>query len=243
MDGVQEVQFVDSIIADDVADGSAYGLGDIGWGTRLRATRTEDGSAVFAVWADTDNPDNYEGENGAPNIKAAGKFVNGGGFYDFPVTNFTADDLYAGFYFFHNVGQISKIVDNYVHLPVVTSVSPAEFGGGSDLAPVTHSFVKDVKFLIEVGLEDVNAISNFEVTQNSPNPFSGSTTIQLTSHVVAPVMIEVSNLMGQTVYNMNAGIINNSMKVELPASDLQSGIYFYTVTIGNESVSKKMIVE
>ncbi|NPD47380.1 MULTISPECIES: T9SS type A sorting domain-containing protein [unclassified Lentimicrobium] len=243
MDGVQNVFYVDSIVADDVEASSAYSLGAEGWGSRLRATRSADGTAVFAVWTDTENPDNYEGVNGAPNIKAAGRLVNGGDFTDFPVTNFTADDLYAGFYFFQNVGQISEIEGDYIHLPVVTTVTPSEFGSGNELTPVTHSFVKDVKFLWVTGVEEASTVSHFAVTQNSPNPFSGSTTIQLTSQLVAPVMIEVSNLMGQTVYTMDAGIINHSMKVELPASDLRSGVYYYTITIGNQSVSKKMIVE
>jgi hypothetical protein len=49
--------------------------------------------------------------------------------------------------------------------------------------------------------------------------------------------------MGQTVYTMNAGTINGTKRVPLDASNLDAGVYFYTVTIGNERVSKKMIVE
>ncbi len=82
-----------------------------------------------------------------------------------------------------------------------------------------------------------------EVAQNQPNPFTGTTTIEISSNTVAPVMVEVSNIMGQTVYTMDAGTINGTMNVELNASDLGSGVYFYTVTIGDSSVSKKMIVE
>lgn len=241
--GLQNVIFVDSVMTDDVPTDGANALGAAaGWGTRLRASRTADGSAVFAVWTDTEDVDAFDGENGAPNIKAAGRMVDGD-FNDFPVTNFTADDLYAGFYYFINVGQISRIENNEVHIPVTTSVSPAEFGTGDELTPTTHSFVKGVKFPWTVGINQLDAVSNIAVSQNNPNPFTGSTTIELTSAVSAPVVIEVSNLMGQTVYTMNAGVINNSMKVELPANNLQSGVYFYTVTIGNESVSKKMIVE
>ena len=243
MDGVQEVYFVDSIISENVDSDSQYGFGTETWNSRLRATRTEDGTAVFAVWCDTENPEDFEGQNGAPNIKAGGRFVDNGDFTDFPVTNFTSDDLYAGFYFYHNVGQICSIENDYVQIPVVTSITPAEFSVGNESATVTHSFVKGVKFPWTVGLNKLEAVSNIAVSQNSPNPFTGTTTIELTSTVSAPVLIEVSNLMGQLVYTMDAGIINNTMKVELPARDLQSGVYFYTVTIGNESISKKMIVE
>lgn len=241
--GVQDVIFVDSIMGADVPTDGANALGGAaGWGARLRASRTADGSAVFAVWTDSEDPESTDGENANPNIKAAGRMINGD-FNDFPVTNFTADDLYAGFYYFINVGQVSVIADNHVNIPVTTSVTPAEFGTGDELTPTTHSFVKGVKFPWTVGLNKLEAVSNIKVSQNNPNPFAGTTTINLTSAISAPVMIEVSNLMGQTVYTMNAGTINNSMKVELSARDLQSGVYFYTVTIGNESISKKMIME
>ncbi len=241
-DGVQNVIYVDSIVAEDVPADSPYGLGAEGWGSRLRASRTADGSAVFVVWSDTEAPDNFEGQNGAPNIKAAGRLL-GGDFADFPSTNFTGDDLYAGFYFFHNVGHISKIEDNYVHIPVTTTTTPAEFSSGTELTPVSHSFVKDIKYLWVEGIEESSAMSSFSVSQNSPNPFTGSTTIELSSEVVAPVNVEVTNLMGQSVYKINVGTIINTMKVELPATNLKAGVYFYTVTIGNESISKKMIVE
>lgn len=243
MDGVQNVYFVDSIISANVDSDTEYGFGTVTWNSRLRATRTGDGTAVFAVWCDTDNPEDFEGQNGAPNIKAGGRFAAGGDFTDFPVTNFTSDDLYAGYYFYHNVGQICTIEDGYVHLPVTTSVSPAEFGGGNESDPITHSFVKGIKYLWTIGLNELEPVSHIEVGQNSPNPFTGITTIEITSAVSAPVLIEVSNLMGQSVYTMNAGIINNTMNVEIPAANLESGVYFYTVIIGSDRISKKMIVE
>lgn len=241
--GVQSVYYVDSIISENVENGSEYGVGAMGWGSRLRATRTADGSAVFAVWADTEFPEDYDGKNGAPNIKAGGRLVDGGDFTDFPVTNFTVDDLFAGFYFYHNVGQISVVEDGFVHIPVVTSVTPSEYMNGTDLTPVTHNFLKGIKYPWTTGLNKLESSTKIAMSQNNPNPFTGTTTINLTSAVSAPVKIEVSNLMGQTVYTMNAGIINNTMKVELPARDLQPGVYFYTVTIAGESISKKMIVE
>lgn len=244
-DGVQEVVFVDSIMASDVPADSEFGLGGVvGWGARLRASRTTDGSAVFAVWTDSQTPEDFGGVNGAPNIKAAGRMVDGD-FNDFPVTNFTADDLYGGFYYFINVGQISKIADNEVHIPITTSLTPLEFGSGEELTTATHSFVKGVKFpwTVGVGIDKLEEVNSFTVGQNTPNPFTGGTTIELVSAVSAPVIVEVSNLMGQLIYTLSPGTINNNMKVELPGNDLKSGVYFYTVTIGNDKISKKMLVK
>jgi hypothetical protein len=246
-DGVQTVMFIDSVLAADVADDSDPAFGAIGWDSRLQASKSPTGDAVFAVWTDTEDPEAFEGVNGAPNIKAAGRFVDGD-FNDFPVTNFTKDDLYAGFYFFMYASQHTYIENeggaNYIHLPVTTSVSPVEFAGNDDLSAVTHSYVKGIKYLLTTGQEEMtHSFSSIEVSQNQPNPFSGTTTINITSQRVSPVIIEVSNLMGQTVYTMDAGTINGTKKVEINAENLQSGVYFYSVKIGGESISRKMIVE
>jgi hypothetical protein len=55
--------------------------------------------------------------------------------------------------------------------------------------------------------------------------------------------VEVANMLGQVVYTQNAGTINGTMNVELNASQLEAGVYFYTVRVGADSVTKKMIVE
>lgn len=89
----------------------------------------------------------------------------------------------------------------------------------------------------------MSTTSSIEVAQNTPNPFSTFTTVTVNSTTVANVMVEVSNLMGQSVYAINAGTINGSMNIDIPAANLEAGVYFYTVTIGGESVTKKMIVK
>jgi len=246
-DGVQTVMFIDSILGEDVADDAEAAYGAVGWDSRLQAAKSPEGDAVFAIWTDTENPDDFDGANGAPNIKAAGRLITGD-FMDFPLTNFTSDDLYAGFYFYIYASQHTFFTSEggatYINFPITTSVTPTEYANDDDLAQLTHSYVDGVKYLWTIGVEEglVNN-NNIEVSQNQPNPFTGTTTIEISSNTLAPAMIEVSNIMGQTVYTMNAGTINGTKKVELNASDLEAGVYFYTVTIGNESVSKKMIIE
>ena len=238
-DGLIDIYFVDSIMA---AEAPADAFGDVGWGARLQASKSLDEKVVFAVWTDDANSD--DGTNINPDIKGWGMDTETGVMAE-PV-NFTQDDLYAGFYFFPYVAELSPKVDGFYHIPVSTSLTPAEFGAGDPLAAVTHNYVYGIGFSEEtfIGFEEgPTAVSSIEVSQNQPNPFTGTTTIEISSKEVAPVMIEVSNIMGQTIYTMNAGTINGTKRVELNASDLESGVYFYTVTIGNESVSKKMIVE
>jgi hypothetical protein len=239
VDGLVDVIFVDSILTAVAPDNT---FGDVGWGHRLQASKSLDEKVVFAVWTDGD-PTNAE-ILANPNIKAWG-FDTQTGVQSDPV-NFTEDDLFAGFYFYPYVAELTPMVDGFYQIPVSTSLSPTEAGANDPLAPVTHNFVKGIEFDEEIfiGIGDgPAAVSSFEVSQNQPNPFTGTTTIEINSRTVAPVLVEVTNIMGQTVYTMNAGTINGTKRVPLDASNLDAGVYFYTVSIGNERVSKKMIVE
>ena len=56
--------------------------------------------------------------------------------------------------------------------------------------------------------------------------------------------MKVINITGQTVYSVNLGRkAQGTHPIEFNASDIASGIYFYTVTAGTSSITKKMIVK
>ncbi|MCK5777097.1 MAG: T9SS type A sorting domain-containing protein [Bacteroidales bacterium] len=56
-------------------------------------------------------------------------------------------------------------------------------------------------------------------------------------------MIEVSNIVGQTIYTSHEGSVNGSKEITLNANNMEAGVYFYTVTVGNNKMTKKMIVK
>lgn len=237
-EGLKDIYFVDSIRTSNI---EADSWGGVDWDHRLQASKSLDEKVVFAIWADNDNSEDQILNN--PDLKGW-SFNTDLEIASTPV-NFTENDLYAGFFFYHYVSELAPLVDGAYQIPVSVSLTPSEYAAGDPAAQTTTSFVKGIEFQQFVGVnEDLQLnTSNFTVGQNSPNPFTGSTTIGLTSNITAPVMVEVSNLMGQTVYTMDAGIINNTMNIEIPAANFESGVYFYTITIGNESISKKMIIE
>ena len=50
--------------------------------------------------------------------------------------------------------------------------------------------------------------------------------------------------MGQKVYEINAGyVFAGTHQLKIDGNDLQSGVYFYTVTADANSVTHKMIIE
>jgi len=92
-------------------------------------------------------------------------------------------------------------------------------------------------------IKKVETINRFEVSQNQPNPFTGETSIEVKTPKEEHVMVKVTDITGKIVYTMDAGTINGTQKITLTSDNMEAGIYFYTVTVGEESVTKKMIVE
>jgi hypothetical protein len=96
-----------------------------------------------------------------------------------------------------------------------------------------------------VGMDDEKEIiSNDNVSQNFPNPFNNTSYINVTLDESAELVLEVTNLMGQVVSQVNYGTLaNGTHKLTIDATTLETGVYFYTVKAGNSSVTKRMIVE
>lgn len=84
--------------------------------------------------------------------------------------------------------------------------------------------------------------SKFNLEQNIPNPFNNHTTILFTSDKAETVTFQVVDVLGKVVYykNMFANVGSNT--IELSTSDFDSGLYYYTLTNSESSLSKRMIV-
>ncbi len=95
-----------------------------------------------------------------------------------------------------------------------------------------------------IGIDDKSKAKVNEVYQNVPNPFNGKTKIDFRVVKTGPASLEVYNLMGQQIQNINKGIVGAGVyQFVVDGSQFPSGVYYYTVRIGNESFTNKMIVE
>jgi hypothetical protein len=102
---------------------------------------------------------------------------------------------------------------------------------------------------VQFPVSDLTAINSiatttFNVSQNTPNPATDQTIINVTLPASARVKVEVYDLLGQKVLaipssNYSAGV--HPFKID--CTKLSHGVYFYEVSAGNERVTKKMIVE
>lgn len=84
--------------------------------------------------------------------------------------------------------------------------------------------------------------NNFALRQNYPNPFNPSTTISYDIATAANVQIEVYDVLGQKVATLINGDFHStgSYSITFNASNLSSGIYFYTLKAGNVLQTRKM---
>ncbi|NPD45076.1 M1 family aminopeptidase [Lentimicrobium sp. S6] len=82
-----------------------------------------------------------------------------------------------------------------------------------------------------------------KLEQNYPNPFSDFTQIEYSILNTNYVSLKVYNLVGKEVLSLvdedeNTGVY----QVNIDGKNLESGIYFYTLKIGNAEKTKKMLV-
>jgi len=134
----------------------------------------------------------------------------------------------------HTVAQFTLASSNCIHLKELTIDFTVRLQGESELYSGTISV--PVEELIQKPAE-------FAVFQNTPNPFNPSTTIEYALPEDSYVTLSIYNVTGQRVTVLKnehepAGIHS----VTWDAGSLPSGMYFYTITTGNQSVTKKMLL-
>lgn len=84
----------------------------------------------------------------------------------------------------------------------------------------------------------------FGLSQNYPNPFNPSTTIRYALPKAADVSIEVFNILGKRVGSLvNQRKSAGNYTTQFQASNLSSGVYFYTLRINGKVLkSQKMLL-
>ena len=82
--------------------------------------------------------------------------------------------------------------------------------------------------------------NSLEVMQNFPNPFNPSTKIGFLIPADENVSIQVHNILGEMIDVKNSFLTKGNYVVDW-FSKGSAGVYFYTITYGNQSITKKMI--
>lgn len=112
-----------------------------------------------------------------------------------------------------------------------------------------NEYVVPVFMFVDIGtgIHNSKLISEFE---NIPNPFSNKTSIHFTLEEKASVALEIFNLKGEKIqtlisaveYSKGAHFVNWNATDDRGAS-IESGVYFFRISINEEIVTGKMILK
>jgi hypothetical protein len=141
------------------------------------------------------------------------------------------------------LAEISPCIDTAIALFVLNgdtlvNLNPSQYYGS---APDMGAF----EYEGPVGIEDYISIAKeFVLFQNYPNPFNPSTIINYSLPVPGQVTLRVLDILGREV----ATLVNEQKEVgthtiKFDASNLTSGIYFYQITAGKYSETRKLILQ
>lgn len=84
--------------------------------------------------------------------------------------------------------------------------------------------------------------NGFIVWQNIPNPADNTTMLMYEIPTAGKVSIKITNVLGQALTQQIEDSKAGRHQIDLDVSSLANGVYYYTVSYDNQSVTRKMIV-
>ena len=237
---------IDTCWTDDVdEDNSPYtsSSGNVGWDHRLQASRSYDGTHVFCTWGDSDYK--FWGSlkyNLNPDLFLFGRSVTTGHILG-PVNYTDGTDLWGSCYF-HFTAPIAYESDPWVYQIPVTVEDIFSTGSSAD-NPVYHVYAKGITmdFSPFIGITE-NQKSISSVSNCYPNPSTGTAYFDVTTDRNSNVTLNVSNVAGQNIASKDYGVVlKGTHKLAIDNSNLRSGVYFCTITVGDQKFTNKMIVK
>jgi len=109
-------------------------------------------------------------------------------------------------------------------------------------------YAQNIKLDGSFGLVGINRIGseipeNFSLSQNYPNPFNPKTVISFQLAVNSFTTLKIYDILGREVETLvNESLKPGSYEVDFNGSNISSGVYFYKLSAGGFSDTKKMII-
>jgi hypothetical protein len=222
---------------------------------RVQIASTPDGDKMFVTWNDTRTAPGAT-QNISPDIYARGIDVNAGspwlytmtqdenGNYIDAETFVTAVSEAMWQSYMQTTSRYALVNDGTYTIPIAYQWQTGLFNPTN---AVQFKYIQDFQYtdadFLLVGVKENVKKNMTSVSQNYPNPFDQTSTVQVNLETKANLDLVVTNLLGQQVMRIDRGEVPaGSHQFILDGSKLGNGIYFYTVNAGNESITHKMIV-
>ncbi len=167
------------------------------------------------------------------------------------VVSFVIDGKYQGGGFPNGPNRVMSTYQPSSNSRTYTGANGAWYNYYVDkVSPQDSLVVYIIRAYVSTGTTGVNdpielLPSSFSLEQNYPNPFNPSTVISYQLPVAGHVSLKVFDMLGREVATLidefqQAGKYNSQFSIL--HSGLSSGVYFYTLSVGNKIETKKMIL-
>jgi hypothetical protein len=245
--GGWQARFVDSLTCrpsfsvSTTAPWLSNNTNQVNYGARIQTSRTIDGSKIFYTWED----DNIVDSAGIlyPDIKGMGVDIQNSNHQTKVYQFTTTQDQY--FLCVSDKVLVAGTSPNATYtIPCAYIGSPTNSNDGT--SPVTIWYqgavvYGDTSFL---GFNEVKS-PGFSVSNNYPNPFTNETQFNISLEKESTVSVDVFNVLGEKVV---AAVTPSKMApgthmVTLGGRGMSAGIYFYRVTVNNETITHKMVIQ
>jgi len=138
---------------------------------------------------------------------------------------------------------VSPTANDKIHLTYQTSNQPGIAERYADHDPIDNNIVYLTVSPLHVGIGDNLSEASFSV-QSYPNPATDQATIMVTTEKAGQIKLTVNNILGQQVYSaIDEGSTLGAHAFKVNVSGFDAGIYFYTIQIGNNKVTNKILVK
>lgn len=152
--------------------------------------------------------------------------------------NFTLSHTFQGNYRLSADGQAANRIDH------ATEHSVEEFEDLKVVVWVQNTATNEIAQAANaarVAPVGVIEAANFDLVSVYPNPFAGSTNLELNLAQASDVTVSVVNIMGEVVAANNYGkVAAGSTNLTLDAQNLAAGMYTLLVNVNGEQVSKRI---
>lgn len=117
----------------------------------------------------------------------------------------------------------------------------------SDLPPSLGGPLTVDNYVLRVykaqGVAEMLNLNAFDVAQSYPNPANEMATITFTTPNAAKIQFNVYNMLGGLVYSENVTSQKGMNKIELATASMTAGMYVYTVSNGEKTITKRMTIK
>ncbi len=143
-----------------------------------------------------------------------------------------------------DIGGHDLIITGKLYSPFTPMGAPLQFPN-PDLAPGSYTLYVQEQGSPNCSIwTDVNEpLSQIESFRNLPNPFSGTTTLEVITKEAGEYEFALYSLMGERLMQRTLPLVQGMNQWQFDAADLPAGLYIYTLSDGHSRVSGRMVVE